>query len=871
MTRPLQIISLFLLLCIAAVQTNAQTPFGHAVASKQAPLASHFIKDLDPSTAPVGTGAPLVTANNKLFFRNSTVNADWGFWASDGTQAGTVELRNAYPSNIVATDTYAFAFFGGEGIWVSDGTVEGTRQLNFPAELQITTPQSCPGNSSAAPTAIGSLLFLPSTALWRTDGRDEGTIKLATFDTYSCGTTAVNGHLFFDIRNELWKSDGTIAGTTFVATIPTASPTEGSVNFLTGVDDKLFFLGPESTLWVSNGTTSGTTPLKSFPGTVSALMGGNGVLFFILNSTELWVSDGTAEGTVAITNLAESVSVTPRHLVANNQLYLMTSGGIWVSDGSSNGTQKIISGSFSAPYGLRFAPLDNHVFFMWTQDEENGENVELWQSDGTAGGTQQVTDINPGNRSSYPSDLIVYNNQLYFFASRFRDRELWRSDGTAAGTVLAADVNKAGLGSEPHSFMRLNEQQFVFLANTPERDNALWLSNGSASGTTPVSAENEVEYVGQIREILTHDGTIYFAAGGITNSSASQLWRSDGTAAGTELVIDLRQLDPPVTSPLEKLFWFGDHLYFIAGGLWQSDGTTAGTHVVISSQKLTVQEVEATSHLIFFTANNATNGKVELWRSDGTAAGSYPVWTKPSGVFNRPGYLTALGDVILFIADDGVHGMELWQSDGSEVGTGLLHDMTPGAVGSAVSAMVADDEWAYLVAAFGAELWRSDGTAVHTTLLPNPNDCANATYDSLALGEKQLFLTVTCHEQPQLRVIHGGETEMTLLHVAAEDPAYDKISLKGFGLGYLFFNVTNGRSYPEKAALWASDGTATGTMLIQDFTPEKLAFPAFPHDLQEINGNIYFAAYAGYDKGVELWSLGAPRQQIYLPLITASP
>lgn len=874
--KHIHLTAIVLLLLLAATTLNAQTFSSQPIANEPIPLEPpRFVKDLDPSTGPVGPADALVVANNNLFFRNSTVNEDFGFWASDGTKEGTVKLRHNVPTSIIGTETHAFAFYSNQGIWVSDGTIEGTRQLNFPTQLQRHSPQFCPSPLGSAPeTVIGNYLFLPYTDLWRTDGTDAGTIKLASLATISCTATAVNDLFFFNQKNELWKSDGTIAGTTLVTTIPATSPTDGSLQLFTGSGDKFFFVGPESTLWVSDGSATGTQLLKEFASNqINALMPSNNGLFFVLNDTELWQSNGTVDGTTFVANLTDdSIERNPNSLFHNGLLYFTTNGGIWVSDGTGNGTQRIQQDTSSSLYKTSLAVLNNTVFFMARQDESG---YELWQSNGTIQTTTQVIDINPGTRSANPAPLTIYDNQLYFFATQFRDRELWHSDGTAAGTALAVDVNTSGNSSEPYDLMRLDNQRFVFLANSVERDAVLWISDGTEGGTMPIFAEEEIIYEDTIKEILTHDGTLYFSAGGFPDSDYGfQLWRSDGTAGGTSLLADLRELGWE-NMWLSNLFSFQDKLYFNgARTLWQSDGTAEGTFAVLPDKQLDLEwsRPSVGNNLFFFRAINRTNAtsKRELWRSDGTEAGSYPVWTGPSNISNPIGLLRTLGNLALFMANDGVHGIELWRSDGTEAGTFMIDDINPGSASFNVSEIVANDEWAYLLASStnGIELWRSDGTAVHTTLIKTLENCSQ---NGLHLIEKTLFLIVQCGDSYQLWVNADGETDPTLVDtIEIADPAYTRLHLLGSGLDRIFFRITNNRDYPNKSELWQSDSTTAGTMLVQDFTPEKLAFPpANPNSLQEINGTVYFAAYAGYEKGVELWAIEPQRQRIYLPLITA--
>lgn len=222
-----------------------------------------------------------------------------------------------------------------------------------------------------------------------------------------------------------------------------------------------------------------------------------------------------------------------------------------------------------------------------------------------------------------------------------------------------------------------------------------------------------------------------------TDGYGYELWKTDGTAGGTELVRDIRSGSsgsyPGETAVITGMLYFAANDGVDGEELWRSDGTSNGTYMVKNirpdAASSEPEHLTPLSNTLFFAANDGTYG-VELWRSDGTSNGTYVVSDIRSGASSSsPDYLVRVDDAVVFAATDGINGKELWRSDGTSNGTYMVRDIRPGPSGSWPKDLYyAFDEQRLFFSAgdgtHGCELWESDGTHAGTRmvadLMPGP-------------------------------------------------------------------------------------------------------------------------------------------------------
>ena len=415
-------------------------------------------------------------------------------------------------------------------------------------------------------------------------------------------------------------------------------------------------------------------PGDSFPFHAAELANGR-VLFAADNGTqgrELWVTDGSGAGTTLVKDINPGPAVgLGNHLYPKgDSVFFFGNDGVnglepWVSDGTAAGTVMIKDVNPGAGSGgsIKFVRVGNTMFFAG-DDGVNG--TELWKTDGSAAGTQMVLDIYPG-ASSMPSDLIVFNGQLYFRAlSPTAGSELWTSDGTANGTVMVKDFYGPTLGLLPIPLFVLGNELLIEGAGA-NGNFQLFKTDGTANGTVPVK-EICPGCNSSAISFTELNGTAYFSA---VDTGGREFWKTDGTTAGTQKV---KEVGPgSFSGDVGLIGTYNNALYFTgtdgANGreLWKSDGTASGTNLFMDINPGPGNSYYNTpipyNGLFFFTAEEPIAGR-ELWQTDGTAAGTRLVADIAPGLgVSSSAYRVIGADYLYFAASDSLHGLELWRLD----------------------------------------------------------------------------------------------------------------------------------------------------------------------------------------------------------------
>ncbi|MCP4642331.1 MAG: hypothetical protein GY851_17935 [bacterium] len=717
----------------------------------------------------------LTVIRGRVYFAAAHDDKGPAIWATDGTPEGTERISPYATFSDEQRKSYEMLRKAMER---SPSHNQELAQLLKDAHLNLDRPHSVRGVGDT-----GLFYFVSRTyetrSMWFMDERDGVPAEIRQFSAefgkpeLAWGLPVLDGRLLFLCRTpdhgcELWSSDGTPTGTSIVRDL-VPGPEDAFVARDLKLPwalyrDRVFFSAPDG-----KGTPS------------------------------LWSTDGTDAGTRFVVRLVDegekAVRPGERFIVHGDRLFFFR-GGLWVSDGTADGTRRLRRDL--SPGSV--VSCEDHVYFVASAPGE--DRKQLWRTDGTTEGTVKVTSPKPGQVLGQSGGSILYTEGLSVSATG--------GEGAATGPVqglLPYDVPVWGV-------RLLNDRLFI-LADDYERplEHSLYVSQTVGQGARCLKRNVMTQFFENLQEPIALDSRVFFI---LPDMAPGAIWvyRHDKDASPPEWPRTAHEeetgQEEATETPTAGENQAGPALFPVVKKEGYAVFDLYPGHVDSYPGAFT----EARGR-VFFRARTHDNRQA-LWVTDGTPEG-----TREAG---RPNpypqddmrgraqiqEVTALGDSVVFTANDGEHGAELWCSDGTPKGTAMVADLTAGSKGTFTRTSQGNPRYFARVAnelyfwqAAGSDsfaLWRTDGTTDGTKKVKTFPTGDPGRRPWLPCGDRLYFVTGPGNAISRLWVTDGTEAGTT---VAAE----------GRG-GIDLIAALNGRVYytANFYTLFSTDGTADGVI-----------------------------------------------------------
>ena len=394
-------------------------------------------------------------------------------------------------------------------------------------------------------------------------------------------------------------------------------------------------------LWRTDGTTEGTFRLTDLsPGPpdsyIFEMTPVGDQLFFRARDSQhrhrLWHSDGTVSGTQIVQDSWDGYS--QGTTAFGDVAFFANIDGteLWNSDGTESGTVPFVALP-DQTFVTEISPVTENRFYFMTSNRRSGESAAktLWVSDGSVAGTKELRTFNGPN--TFPTQMTVVDGKLFFSISYVGNgEELWISDGSPVGTQLVKDVNPRHVAAYPVQLTVVGHHLFFTAGNHQDEYQDLWVTTGTQETTVQLTHNSERPVRGAIFDLSDFNGTLFYRHG-------NTIWTSDGTQQGTVLVAD------PVDMRLNDIVAFGPSMLLV------------GTDGEYGTEFRTFDEASSTVGLL----KDVQPGSGSSLFLSGT-----------------PYHVGKQNQRFVFPANDGIHGYEIWTTDGTSSGTKLLVDLHPG-------------------------------------------------------------------------------------------------------------------------------------------------------------------------------------------------
>lgn len=398
-------------------------------------------------------GQDSLELSGEVLFRGSQPSTDTELWKTDGTDQGTVLVKDINPFG--SSMPYSFIRVGdvvffeandgvhGNELWRTDGTESGTTMV------KDIYPGAETSNMGIFHVKDNLLIFAADDGvhgyeLWRSDGTEAGTTMVVDLVPGSLGSATrssaiMNGFVYFRaseyMGNALWRTDGTEAGTQLVNDMDEVL----DYSIFAALNNDILFVKAYTDaygyeLWALNSTGSAPWLLKDIdPGPQSCVL-----------------YDKQALGDKLVFQASESNS--------------STGGSLWVSDGTAVGTQLLLTN-----YSQKLIPYQNGLMFL--------TSAGIYWTDGTASGTYMMTSL-----EGYPGDpfMVLHHGKAYFNLNTDEwGEEPYRTDFTQAGTELICDIVEGSYPSNP--YFKYSAGDRVYFAVTYPESKSFYFNHPASS------------------------------------------------------------------------------------------------------------------------------------------------------------------------------------------------------------------------------------------------------------------------------------------------------------------------------------------------------------------------------------------------------
>jgi ELWxxDGT repeat protein len=779
----------------------------------------------------------LTTVGTMIYFVADNGTSGSELWKSNGTATGTVMVKDiragsgsSSPADLVNVNgtLYFTANNGthGKEVWKSNGTASGTVLVK---DIFVGT-----GSSGANRlTNVNGVVFFQANnnvngyELWKTNGTSTGTVMVKDIKTGAkVGSfpellTNVNGTLYFV------AADNT-----------------------TGRE-----------LWKSNGTSSGTVRVKDIvPGSGSPMIDNstnvNGVLYFSANNgvsgKELWKSNGTSTGTVMVKDIrpgsggADGYIPMGQFKVLNGKLYFVASDeeygymGLFTTDGTAAGTRRLVylTAINGEAYNLQLTYYKGALYFFngtYIDDETPAVMLQKINPDGTGWtGIKQI--YVEYYAQTFPAKMIAGTTYL-FFSGRLSWGSGWqlnRSDGTAAGTVAVKDTFVSTAGSSPYELVTVGSVTYFVARNGTTT--GLYRTDGTPGGTLLLSTYY------QVRDLRRAGGRLFFF--GITTSGGDEgLYKVENATSSPQLLRGGMQNTYRLTAVGNLVYFAQAHYQPSYDNLWRSDGTVAGT--LMLRQFYNIKNIFDYNGTAMLGVLNSAG--LELWKSNGTSTSTVKItdMTTPTLRHYELRPYGVAGGVYFFALDNGTHGFEMWRTNATAAGTFMIQDLRTGDTSFPMDFDIADaavfQNTMFFSAKDNAGVWALYKTGSTAGSIVKIKDLNGRGAVMIPLANALTIFTEGADRKSYLWASNGtpeGTTNLKMLgdQIQNTDPVIVN--------NVMYFNASNNTYSGEwnlnptaSEGMWRTDGTACGT-----FVFNIGAYRPFP--MEVLGTKLIFSGYA---------------------------